>query len=198
MDDKEFIQLLKLKNISTPTLKQALSQAYKSHSAQKRFDGNTVYLGHILPVAIEVIESYQGEPISEVAVATALLHDAVEDDSSFSELQLRKDFSEEIADNVMILTKPPKDNEHEVWGEEFFTATQRILKKLETSSQEARIVKLADRTINLMTIDDFKLSRPDDFNRFVTDTIKFFLPFAEKYSPYFYKKIKNKLDMLAV
>ncbi len=192
----EFNKLLASRQINSLIIQRAFSQAEKSHSKQKRFDGSSVLEGHILPVAAEVIISYGSDVVPEIAVASALLHDAVEDDPEFSEQQLRYEYPADVANIVMTLTKSSAENEHPVWGEEFFTATQKILKRLENSSHEARIVKLADRTVNLLTIDDFKGSRPAEFKRFVEDTRAFFVPFAQKYSAYFYQRITDKINSL--
>jgi (p)ppGpp synthase/HD superfamily hydrolase len=140
MQESEFKTLLQSKNNITPLIEKALAQSYKSHTSQKRFDGNTVYEGHILPVAREVIKSYEDQPVSEIAIAGALLHDTVEDDSNYSEAQLRKDFPKEVADIVMSLTKPPKDNEHEVWGEDFLLPRKKYLNVLQQHRKKRELL----------------------------------------------------------
>lgn len=80
---------------------------------------------------------------NEVLVATALLHDVIEDtDASYEELF--KLFGREVANNVLALTKNKK-LPHE---EQIAESVSRLLE----SSQEARLVKLADRYINLVDI----------------------------------------------
>ncbi|MCH9741009.1 MAG: HD domain-containing protein [Epsilonproteobacteria bacterium] len=115
--------------------------ASEAHKEQKYPGNNLPYLTHIGNVMMEVISiSYTVENI-ELAISCAILHDTIED-TNVTYNQLVENFSVEIANGVLALTK----------NEKLETKHEKILDSLERikmQPKEVWIVKMADRVSNL-------------------------------------------------
>lgn len=105
---------------------------------------NLPYVVHLSNVAMEILVASQNtkEFNTQFAIQVALLHDILEDTTTTFE-ELSQEFSPEIAEAVLALTKNaevPKENR--------MSDSLNRIKKL---SKEVWVVKLADRITNLQT-----------------------------------------------
>lgn len=104
--------------------------AKKAHSGQFRRDGKTPYFNHVHGVATSVI------PSTPDTIATAYLHDVIEDTHLTSKDLADAGFPKTVIDAVLLLTK----FDHQPYEE--------YLKKIKSNSI-ARSVKIADMKYNL-------------------------------------------------
>lgn len=119
---------------------QALVYATRLHAAQVRKGSQVPYIAHLLAVAALVLESGGSE---EEAIA-ALLHDAVEDQGGYAQLdEIRDRFGAQVAEIVAACSdafttpKPP-------WRER----KEAYLLHLQEASPSVRRVSLADKLHN--------------------------------------------------
>lgn len=115
----------------------AYSLSRKFHEGQFRRDGFTPYVKHIDHV-VKVCESFSGRLNEDEDVETicvAYLHDILEDTEMTEEL-LRENFSQDIVDAVVAITK--------VKGESYEDYLKRV-----KSNSIAKRVKLADIFSNI-------------------------------------------------
>ncbi len=128
----------------TELIESAFDLAASAHGGQTRKSGEP-YIRH--PVAVATIVARQG--LDEIAIAGALLHDAVED-TGITLDQLEQTFGAELARIVDGVTK--LERVHYDSKEQQQAATMR--KMIVAIAQDLRvlIIKLADRLHNLRTI----------------------------------------------
>lgn len=119
-------------------LRYALAFARARHGRQMRRGSDTPYWVHLVRVAMEL--NHWGETSPEVLQA-ALLHDTVEDTQT-SLAEIRAGFGDEVADLVDWLTCP--DEQCELAGYYERLSVQAPFR--------AQLIKLADRTDNLRSI----------------------------------------------
>lgn len=160
-----------------PDVQRAMAQAALSHSGQDR-DSGRPYLGeHILPVADGLLLYYDnggeiGDP--EVTVITALLHDTIEDDKTFSHQKCSRMFGKEIADMVWRLSK--------ITGESI-SYEDKLMD--EATPDTVRLVKSADRDNNLnssIALNSSTDPRPCDrqkMEKYIGETERFYIPLAD-------------------
>jgi len=124
---------------------QALYFAAEAHAKQQVPDSSMNYLAHVTNVAMEVanalVQTADHNLDTSRALQAALLHDTIEDTAVTHE-QLIATFGQAVADDVLALTK----------NEELPTKTTQMqdsLQRIVQQSQEARLIKLADRVSNL-------------------------------------------------
>ena len=176
---------------------KSIEQAKKSHGNQKRDQGTSYLEEHIYPVTLDVINYAMSNLIrlSPELVASALLHDTLEDDSDLTENAFRRKFGEKVYSIVKPLTKPDyklypgitKEEKKMALNASYFA----ILKK---AHQEAKIIKLADRLNNLSGI---HLSpQPGKMEFYIEETKVFYLSFAKEVSPAYFERIKAKVEWL--
>src|SRR5262249_16668217 len=124
---------------------KAYEFAKKAHEGQKRHSGDD-YLTHLVGVA-DILEELH---MDSVTIAAGLLHDILEDTPVTLE-QLRLEFGEEIANLVDGVTK--------IGAQKFQDAAIRqaesTRKMLVAMAKDVRVIliKLADRTHNMRTLD---------------------------------------------
>lgn len=87
---------------NTQLWQQAASFAARKHVGQTRNDGKTPYIAHPFRVAMTVRHVFGVD--DPVALATALLHDVIEDTTADYD-DVLKLFGEPVADAVAALTK---------------------------------------------------------------------------------------------
>ena len=132
-------------------IKKGIIKAYifaeEKHKGQKRKFSDLDYFIHCKMVARRVESLTKNENL----IITALLHDTIEDtDTTYEEI--KKEFGKEIADLVQELTSD-KDKIKEIGKKDY------LRNKLNVISNEALIVKLADREHNIkFLIEDSDLS----------------------------------------
>lgn len=119
--------------------RSAASFAARKHAGQLRRDGRTPYFAHVVRVAMTVSEVFDCR--DEEALATALLHDVIEDTTTDYE-DIFERFGRKVADMVAALTKnmmlPEAVREREYDA------------RIARADWRVRIVKLADTFDNLL------------------------------------------------
>lgn len=152
-------------------LDKALKFGEKAHQHQKRTSGEPYFL-HPIQVAIILTEL----KLDLASIITALLHDTIEDtDATYEEVA--KLFGEEIAklvDGVTKLTKLELKSDAENVKQ-----AENFRKLLLAMSEDIRVllVKLADRTHNMRTIEHLK---PEKRKRIAQETMDIYAPLAER------------------
>lgn len=124
------------------TIQKALNFAANAHHGQKIPASDLPYLLHVTQVYTELLPLLSLEPNlhHEQMLLCALLHDTIEDtEATFA--QVEKEFGENVAKGVQALSKNP-DLPKAVRMED---SLARIVKQ----GKEVRIVKMADRIVNL-------------------------------------------------
>jgi GTP pyrophosphokinase len=165
-------------------LNRAYVFAMKAHGAQVRASGD-LYFSH----PVEVAGILANLRLDSASIATALLHDTVEDTSATVE-EIEALFGEEIArlvDGVTKLTKLQLQSTENAQAENF-------RKLLLAMSDDIRVlmVKLADRLHNMRTLKYIK--KPEKRRRIAGETQEIYAPLAERIGM---QQMKDELDDLA-
>mgnify|MGYP000868721096 CR=1 FL=1 len=165
-------------------LNRAYVYAMKMHGSQKRVNGDP-YFSHPLEVAGILTEM----KLDDATIATALLHDTLEDTpTTFDEL--KNLFGEEVAKMVDGVTKLSKI---ELQSTESSQA-ENFRKLVLAMSEDIRVllVKLADRLHNMRTL--HFVPKPEKRRRIATETLEIYAPLAERIGM---KKIQDELQDLS-
>ncbi len=166
-------------NINKNLIQKAYLYAKEKHKNQKRKSGEE-YIVHPLNVAFIVAQM----GLDTETICAALLHDVVEDtDSTYQDI--KKEFSEEIAELVEGVTKITQmfETNEEKQAENFkklFTAMEKDIRVI--------LLKLADRLHNVRTLEH--LSREKQIS-IAKETIDIYAPIANKLGMY---DFKSKLE----
>lgn len=119
-------------------LLRAASFAARKHQGQTRADQLTPYFSHVARVALILTHVFGVQ--DEEILATALLHDTLEDTATDYD-ELAALFGERVADAVVMLTKnvmlPKKEREED------------YVRRLRRASEDVMIAKMADLYDNL-------------------------------------------------
>lgn len=137
-----------------------------AHEGQK-YNGSSYYEGHLVPVK-EMAESMVQDQVKDkvqVVGAVALLHDVLEDTDT-DPGTLRKLFGDEVVNNVELLSR-----HIEATGENF--DNDEYYKRI-NSSDIAKVVKAADRIINVGHLNDLKDGRKDVLLKEYKDEMKYY------------------------
>jgi GTP pyrophosphokinase len=164
-------------------LRRAYFFSAKHHAGQTRASGEP-YLNHPLEVANILAEMR----LDEIAVATGLLHDVVED--TLVKLQeIRLLFGDEVAAIVDGLTKIAAISN--ISKEE--QQAENVRKMVLAMVKDVRVVlvKLADRLHNMRTLDHLK---PEKRQRIAQETMDIFAPIAHRLGM---GKMRGELEDLA-
>ena len=151
-------------------IEAAYALAAEAHAPQKREDGQP-YIVHPLAVA-GILADYR---LDAATVATALLHDTVED-AGVTLAELEKRFGKEIArlvDGVTKLTRLELQSERTKQAENF-----RKLVLAMSEDIRVLIVKLADRLHNMRTL--AAIPKPEKRVRTARETLEIYAPLAER------------------
>lgn len=200
--DKQLEELLLIlpNDYDKELIKKAYNVSKTAHSKQLRQSGEP-YISHPLEVA-KIVASYG---LDDISIASALLHDTLED-TPLSLASLKKDFGEEVAQIVEGLTKI------EGFGNNRYEKNIEALRKiLLSSAKDIRIliIKLCDRLHNMRTLEEVPEEKRERVSR---ETLLIYAPIAQKigiYSlkweledlslkyknPEMYKYIKDRLGM---
>lgn len=183
----------------------ALPLAVKYHEGQKRDDGEA-YVMHPMRVCITLIllkpelafrEAYPRKSEQwvwqkcDILLATALLHDVVEDDElskNGKELVTVHHLSREVLKNVRILSKPPKTKRH-FWSKGY--RPKRYYRKI-SRSLISSMVKAADRKDNCKTFGVFPEKRK---KKYIIENYKYIYPLCGKVKKR-YPKFMRIIDTL--
>ncbi|MCE2516676.1 MAG: bifunctional (p)ppGpp synthetase/guanosine-3',5'-bis(diphosphate) 3'-pyrophosphohydrolase [Alphaproteobacteria bacterium] len=155
--------------IDDDLLSRAFSFAEKAHSGQVRASGEP-YFTHPIEVAHILADMH----VDPATIITALLHDVVED-TEVSLESIRSQFTDEIArlvDGVTKLTRIEMQSDNR--------QAENFRKLVLAMSEDIRVllVKLADRTHNMRTIDH--IAKPEKRERIAQETLMIFAPLAER------------------
>ncbi len=167
---------------------QLISKAFrfcvKVHENDRRASGEPYYI-HLLEVALIVVREI---PLDDVSVASALLHDIVEDHANYSVKDIRAEFGSaiaEIVDGVTKITDITKSRE--------IKQAESYLKLVLSLVKDVRVIllKVADRLHNMRTLDHLT---PAQQARIARETLDVFAPFAHRFG---LGNIKWELEDLA-
>lgn len=176
------------KNITSVKVNENLiTNAYRfaleAHKNDRRASGEP-YVSHPYEVAMILANEM---PIDDISVASALLHDVVED-TKFTIKDIRAEFGDEVAEIVDGATQIEGIFEnYEVKAVESF---KKLLLSM-TSDVRTILVKFADRLHNLRTLDFLPPSRQV---RIAQETLEIFAPFAHRFG---LSNIKTEMEDLS-
>ena len=171
-------------NVDEDLLNRAYVFAVMAHGTQTRASGDP-YFSHPLEVAGILTEM----KLDTATIATALLHDTVEDTLTTLE-EIQKRFGSSIAklvDGVTKLSRIEFQNDQAKQAENF-------RKLVLAMSEDIRVlmVKLADRLHNMRTL--HYLQNPDKRKRIARETLDIYAPLAERIG---IEKLQAELEDLA-
>ncbi len=169
--------------IDEELLNRAYVYAMRAHGNQKRASGDP-YFSHPLEVAA-ILTDYK---LDDATIATALLHDVIEDTEA-TKAEIVQKFGEEIGSLVDGLTKIDKLNLVSKRAEQ----AENFRKLLIAISSDIRVllVKLADRLHNLRTLEHMK---PGSRRRSAQETLDIYAPLAGRMG---IQEMKDELEELA-
>lgn len=171
-------------DVDEALLNKAYVYAMKAHGKQFRASGDP-YFAHPLEVAALLTDM----KLDESTIATALLHDTIEDTVATYE-DIEKNFGKEIADLVDGVTKLSK---LELFSERTKQA-ENFRKLMLAMSNDLRVllVKLADRTHNMRTLHFIK--QPERRRRIAQETFDIYAPLAGRIGM---QHVREELEDLA-
>jgi guanosine-3',5'-bis(diphosphate) 3'-pyrophosphohydrolase len=165
-------------------IQKAYEFAKKAHEGQQRLSGDE-YLTHLVGVADILAELH----MDSVTIAAGLLHDILED-TKVTYDELKAEFGEKIANLVEGVTK--------ISTRQFQDSTLRqaesTRKMLVAMAKDVRVIliKLADRTHNMRTLDYLP---PDRREKMARETLDIYAPLAHRLG---IAKIKSELEDLCL
>jgi guanosine-3',5'-bis(diphosphate) 3'-pyrophosphohydrolase len=165
-------------------ISRAYALAEQAHHDQKRDNGDP-YITHPLAVA-DILAGYG---LDQASIATALLHDVIEDTGT-SRAALTKSFGAEIAelvDGVTKLTRLELQSDRTKQAENFGKLVLAMSKDI-----RVLLVKLADRLHNMRTLHYVQLDTRRQ--RIARETMDIYAPLAERIGM---DAVKNELQTLA-
>ena len=164
---------------------QSLVIAYNSHDGQKRKSGEP-YVHHTIEVA-KIVSKDIG--LDYVSIASALLHDVVED-TDITLNDLNQSVGEEISKIVDGLTKISTLKKNE----DYSVQAENYRKMLLTLHNDIRVIliKLADRLHNMRTIEFLSKAKQDQM---ASESIYIYAPLAHRVGLY---NIKNELEDISL
>ena len=171
-------------SLDRPLIQKAYEFAKKAHAGQQRLSGDA-YLTHLVGVADILAELH----MDSVTIAAGLLHDILED-TKVTYDELKAQFGEEIANLVDGVTK--------ISTRQFQDTTLRqaesTRKMLVAMAKDVRVIliKLADRTHNMRTLDFLP---PDRREKMARETLDIYAPLAHRLG---IAKIKGELEDLCL
>jgi (p)ppGpp synthase/HD superfamily hydrolase len=156
---------------------KAIELAFTAHEGQVRDEG-TPYVQHPLRVW-EAFKDYR--PLGETGVrryeelgCVALLHDVLEDcDVSYE--AIAAEFSPFVAEGVRLLTKFPLEE-----GQDKAARDAAYFAALQQADLDVQLIKLLDRLDNLSSLGASQ--KPGKVERYVEETERVFVPWAERVS----------------
>ncbi|HEU4385704.1 MAG TPA: bifunctional (p)ppGpp synthetase/guanosine-3',5'-bis(diphosphate) 3'-pyrophosphohydrolase [Anaeromyxobacteraceae bacterium] len=171
-------------NADLDLVKKAYVYSAKVHQGQLRKSGEP-YLVHPLEVAGILAEL----KLDEASIVTGLLHDTIEDTLATRE-EIQELFGDEVANLVDGVTKLSKfsagDTQQEKQAENFRKMVVAMAKDI-----RVLLVKLADRTHNMRTLD---FMRPETQERIARETLDIYAPLANRLGM---QQLKSELEDLS-
>ena len=190
---KEYKELLKISYQSLnkedkKLIRKAFDYAVDAHQYQRRKSGEA-YIFHPISVA-KIVASEIG--LDAVSIAAALIHDVVEDNSSHTLENIRKEFGKNISKIVDGLTKIGKLNSNGY--SDVSIQAENYRKMLLTLNEDVRviIIKIADRLHNMQTLSSMPYEKQIQK---ASETLYIYAPLAHRIGLY---NIKNELEDLGL
>ena len=151
------------------TVKLAYQVANHAHFKQKRKSGEP-YITH--PIEVATIIASWG--LDEQTIASALLHDTIED-TEVSKIEIEQIFGIGIAELVDAVTKLDKLN----FASEELAHAEYFRKVVLAMAKDVRVIliKLADRIHNMSTLDSMT---PEKRYKIALETMEIYVPIANK------------------
>jgi GTP pyrophosphokinase len=168
---------------STDLIRRAYQRAAVAHEGQNRKSGEA-YVTH--PVAVARLVAGLG--LDDVTIASALLHDAVEDSAAAID-ELEREFGSDVAAIVDGVTK--LERIHFDSKEAQQAASMRKMLVAVAKDVRVLIIKLADRLHNMRTIASLPLWKQE---RTARETIDLYAPLAHRLGM---QEMKNQLEDLS-
>ncbi|MEM7288229.1 MAG: RelA/SpoT family protein, partial [Actinomycetota bacterium] len=165
---------------STSLIESAFTSAFDHHDGQKRKSGEA-YITH--PVAVAEIIADLG--LDDVSIASALLHDTVEDTGAGLD-EIEDQFGSEVATIVDGVTK--LDRLHFDTKEAQQAASMRKMMVAVAKDLRVLIIKFADRLHNLRTLGSLPQWKQQ---RIATETLDIYAPLAHRLGM---QDLKNQLE----
>ncbi len=175
----------------TDIVQKALDLAAAAHKGQKRKSGEPYIIHPILVAAITA--SISGD---ETMVASALLHDVVED-TSYDLEDIEKEFGVDIVHIVGGLTKIVEIRDEKLIpsgsGDRLINSALSFRKMLIASIKDVRVlvIKLCDRLHNMLTLDALSEAKQ---KRIAEETLVVYAPIAHRLG---ISRLKNDLEDLS-
>ena len=168
-------------------IRKALDIAIDAHKNQRRKTGEP-YIYHPLAVA-KIVADKIG--LGATSIASALLHDVVEDSQSYTIEDIKELFGSEIANIVDGLTKISHLSQE---SEDISFQAENFKKLILTLGNDARIalIKIADRMHNMLTMN--AMSRKGQYKK-ASETLYIYAPLAHRLGLY---NIKSDLEDLGL
>lgn len=183
LDDLLAVCHKNLHKVNDDLITRAFELSADAHKHDIRSSGEP-YFGHPFEVAMVVAKEIA---LDDISVASALLHDVVEDTDIDIEF-IRKEFGDTIAEIVDGATKISNIfDSHEI------TQAENYRKLLLSMVNDIRvmIIKFADRLHNMRTLEYLP---PEKQQRIAKETLEIYAPFAHRFG---LAKIKWELEDLA-
>ncbi len=171
-------------NLDRTLIQKAYEFAKKAHAGQKRVSGDA-YLTHLVGVA-DILDELH---MDSVTIAAGLLHDILED-TTVTYDELKAEFGEEIANLVEGVTKLSNQQ----FQDAALRQAESTRKMMIAMAKDVRVIliKLADRTHNMRTLDFLS---PERRQKMARETLDIYAPLAHRLG---IAKIKSELEDLCL
>jgi (p)ppGpp synthase/HD superfamily hydrolase len=197
-------------------IKGAVEVAQEVHSGVKREDGHSSFLDtHTWPVAADVVRHYRSfnRHITSVEVASAILHDILEDNDRILDLYKTKSYGFEAYLNYRFgnriysiateLKIPSLDNyPGNSMNDRLLVRFRQYCNMLLASEYDMKTIKLADRINNMVFIKDRaklnKISIYEKIKRYLREAEDFYLSYTvlEPTMPDYYKRMRLAYEQM--
>ena len=190
---KEYKELLRISYQSLnkedkKLIRKAFNYAVEAHQKQRRRSGEA-YIFHPIAVA-KIVASEIG--LDAISIASALIHDVVEDNNDHSIEKIEKEFGQNISKIVDGLTKIGKLNTKGY--SDVSIQAENYRKMLLTLNDDIRviIIKIADRLHNMQTLSSMQYEKQIQK---ASETLYIYAPLAHRIGLY---NIKTELEDLGL
>jgi (p)ppGpp synthase/HD superfamily hydrolase len=207
----EFLSFLEKEGVRFDLLiESAIETAEEVHAGLKREDGNSLFLeSHTWPVAMEVVRHYKSvnRSITGVEVASAILHDVMEDDERILDLYESKSYGfeaylayrfgprlQKIATDLKI--KPLDNCPGSTEAERKLRRFQEYCDMLLNADYDVKVIKLADRLNNMAFIK--QVPGHEKIKRYIREAEDFYIAYTmiPPKMPEFYNRIRQLYEDL--
>jgi (p)ppGpp synthase/HD superfamily hydrolase len=183
-----------MSKVALPLVHRALRRAVKAHKKQDR-DGDAPLPYATHPVDVLNLVRYDGAIVDEEILAAALLHDVLEE-TDVDEEDLEEEFGPRVTRIVRELTRHEPDRSGLSPAEVWELRTQALLEEIDAMSDEAKVIKLADRASNLRSA---LLTREGDaLNNYVRQSHLILTHIERKVCPILWDRVKDLASTVAV